>query len=447
MRVADQASTITAASLSGVVDWVAENPLHAVSVLFVLRRIVLLTILIVPQRFWLGRGWRLIARLRRSSWRTTGYVCITMAAIAIVLVLYDRIFRKFLPGTVSIWIAPIVQLWVFTSTFAFICVKAVHAIEWSWSKLTQARTTVDRSAAMDPSRRHFFRYAASFAGTAPFLAALYGYTRERLRFEIVRVTVPIPNLPTALNGFRIVQLSDIHIGDFMPREEIRRAVAEANTLEPDLAVITGDFLTGRGDPLAECIEELSLLKASLGVWGCNGNHEIYAGAEDAAEDLFRIYGMTLLRKRATQLEWKGGSLNLIGVDYQHDVQLTGAMRPTLDGVESLVRQGMLNILISHNPNTFYSAASLGIGLTVAGHTHGGQINLGVGSHFWSPARFMTDFVAGLYQLPIVQTTRPLGALGNQQAFLYVNRGLGTLGVPARLGAAPEITLLTLQTAP
>lgn len=421
--------------------------MHAISVLFVLRRIVLITILIMPQRFWLGRGWRLVARLRRSSWRTTGYVFLIAAAMAMVLVLSDRIFRKFLPGAVGFWIAPIVQLWIFTSTFAFICVSGVHAIEWSWSKLTRACTTVEHSVAKDPSRRYFFRYAASFAGALPIVGGIYGYTRERLRFEVVRVTVHIPKLAAGLNGLRIVQLSDIHIGDFMPREEVRRAVAEANSLAPDLAVITGDFLTSWGDPLAECIEELSLLKASLGVWGCNGNHEIYAGAEGTAEELFRIYGMTLLRQRAAQLEWKGESFNLIGVDYQHDVQLTGSMLPTLGGVESLVRQGMLNILLSHNPNTFYSAAGLGIGLTLAGHTHGGQINLGIGSRSWNPARLMTAFVAGLYQLPIAQTAGPSGGAGNYQAFLYVNRGLGTLGVPARLGAAPEITLLTLQRAP
>ena len=365
-------------------------------------------------------------------------------AIATVLVLFDRVFHKFLPGTASSWIAPVVQLWVFTSAFAFFCVKAVHATGWLWSKVARSNATVQEDAAHDPSRRSLFRHAASFVGVLPFLAAIYGYTRERLRFEIVRVDVPIANLPAALNGFRIVQLSDIHIGDFMPREEVRRAVYMANTLEPHLAVITGDFLTSEGDPLSECIAELSRLKASLGVWGCNGNHEIYADAEDAAEALFQDHGMKLLRHTAAQLNWNGENLNLIGVDYQRDIHLTGPVLPTLSGVESLVRQDMINILLSHNPNTFYRAAALGIELSLAGHTHGGQINVEILDHSWSPARFMTSFIAGLYQLPMSQVAKLFGGASNRPAFLYVNRGLGTLGIPARVGATPEITLLTLR---
>jgi predicted MPP superfamily phosphohydrolase len=278
----------------------------------------------------------------------------------------------------------------------------------------------------------------------PFLAALYGFARERLQFEIVRVDIPIPRLPQALDGLRIVQISDIHVGDFMPLEEVRRAVEMANGLEPHLAVVTGDFVTSAGDPLAECISELSRLKGQLGVWGCNGNHEIYAGAEDTAEVLFRQNGMQLLRQAATQIDWNGASLNLIGVDYQRSVQITGSVMPSLGGVESLVRRDIPNILLSHNPNTFYHAAELGIELSLAGHTHGGQVNIEIVNHSWSPARFMTKFVAGLYQLPMASKSRSSDGQANGLACLYVNRGLGTLGVPARIGANPEITQLTLR---
>jgi uncharacterized protein len=416
--------------------------LHSISLLIVLRRLILITILVLPQWFWFGRGRRLASRIPRRWLRTAAYLFLSLAVIAIVLVLSYRFFPRLLPAPASPFITSIVQLWIFTSTFAFFCVKAVHAVEWIWSKL---RMLVRRSPTPDPNRRNFFRYAASFVGTVPFLAGLYGYARERLHFEIVRVTVPIPNLPAALNGLRIVQLSDIHIGDYMPPEEIRRAVSIANSLAPHLAVITGDFVSDAGDPLAICIQELSLLRAPLGVWGCNGNHEIYAGAEDKAEKLFTQNGMTLLRQKAALLDWKGDSFNLIGIDYQRNVQLTGSVLPTLGGVESLVRQDKFNLLLSHNPNTFYSAAGLGIALTLSGHTHGGQINVEILSHSWSPAKFMTRFVAGLYQLPIAQTAQ-LPAASNPPAFLYVNRGLGTLGVPARIGAPPEITLLTLQSA-
>jgi predicted MPP superfamily phosphohydrolase len=359
-----------------------------------------------------------------------------------VAVLTDRIFHKFLPPTVSPWIAPIVQLWIFTSTFAFFCVMAVHAVGWCWSRLARLFESARPTSPQDSSRRSIIRLVASAVGAVPFLAALYGFARERLRFEIVKVDVPVRGLHPGLDGLRIVQISDIHVGDFMPLEEVRRAVEMANSLEAHLAVITGDFVTSAGDPLAECIAELGRLKAPLGVWGCNGNHEIYAGAEEMAESLFHWHGMRLLRQSAALIEWHGASFNLMGVDYQRNVQITGSVMPTLGGAESLVRRDMPNILLSHNPNTFYNAAELGIELSLAGHTHGGQVNIEIVNHSWSPARFMTKFVAGLYQLPIGRKTD--AANGPSMASLYVNRGLGTLGVPARIGANPEITLLTLR---
>src|SRR2546422_9710899 len=111
---------------------------------------------------------------------------------------------------------------------------------------------------------------------------------------VERVDVPIEGLPKALDGMKIAQLSDIHIGDFMPREEVRRAVQMANDFRPDLAVVTGDFIISEYYPLEECISELSRLCAPLGTLGCNGNHEIYADAEESAQELFYSHGIRLL---------------------------------------------------------------------------------------------------------------------------------------------------------
>lgn len=404
---------------------------------FVLRRVVLITLLVLPQWFWLGRGWRLAVHLPGSMWRRAARGFLLLVALAVATVLVDRISHKSLPASVSLVIAPVIQLWVFTSTFAFFCVMAVKTAGWLWRSVPRPAKRA-HSASPIAGRRDFFRYAAALVGTVPFMAAVYGFA-ERLRFQIVRVDVPIPNLPAALNGFRIAQISDIHIGDFMPPQELRRAIDLANGLGAHMAVVTGDFVSGQGDPLADCIDEISRLRAPLGVWGCNGNHEIYADAEDAAETLFQSHGMKLLRQAAAQLSWNGAEFNLIGIDYQREIALSDAKMPTLSGVENLVRGDMPNILLSHNPNAFYRAAALGIELTISGHTHGGQINVEIVHHGLNPARFMTQFIAGLYRLPMQLN-------GGAPASLYVNRGLGTLGVPCRLGAAPEITLLTLRPA-
>ena len=118
--------------------------------------------------------------------------------------------------------------------------------------------------------------------------------------------------------------------------------------------------------------------------------------------------------------------------------------PSLQNIERLVRRDMPNILLSHNPNTFYSAAELGIELSLAGHTHGGQVNVEIIHSALNPARFMTRFIAGAYQLPMSLSEQGATDAAPQWSRLYVNRGLGTLALPARIGATPEITLLTLR---
>lgn len=400
-------------------------------------------LLFPAQLFWFRAGWRSIRGIHSSGWKRFLRILLVLAAVWLVFVLVDGIFGHFFPHRgPAFWMVTAAHLWLLPSFFAFLLVKLVHAAEWIWIRVTlpQSRSAGASSGAddeeVDLPRRSFFRYTAAIAGAIPLVTAVYGYAKERLQFTVRRVDVPIANLPTALDGFQIVQLSDIHIGDFMSPEEIRRAVDMANELRAHIAFVTGDFITNGHDPLETCIAELSRLKAPLGVWGCNGNHEIYADAEEKAQELFQKYGMRLLRQENAPLRWRGGEINLIGVDYQREILLKDERRPMLTAIESLVRRNVPNVLLSHNPNSFYRAAELGIELSLAGHTHGGQIQVEILDHRWSPARFITSFVAGLYALP-------MGG-GTSRAFLYVNRGLGTIGVPVRLGAEPEITLLTLR---
>jgi predicted MPP superfamily phosphohydrolase len=292
------------------------------------------------------------------------------------------------------------------------------------------------------------------AGAVPFVSAAYGFAGERFSFGVREVEIPIPNLPPALNGMRIAQLSDIHIGSYMPAAQVRRAVGMANELKSDLTVVTGDFITGRWDPLEDCIRELSQLRAPLGVWGCNGNHEIYAEAEAASAELFHKYGMKLLRQESAELKWHGSALNLIGVDYQRQHDAGGNRPQMLHGLEPLVRRDIPNILLSHNPNSFPRAAELGIELSLAGHTHGGQVRVEILDRQWSPAEFLTPYVAGLYERPLftpstlgddeLSNLRPNSSLPTPSASIYVNRGLGTIGAPVRLGVPPEITLINLR---
>lgn len=370
-------------------------------------------------------------------------------AIALASALLDpllgRIVSRFTFGKSLITFA---SLWLVASFFGFLAIESVGAIEWVTNAAARLRLPSGAVAQFNPSRRTFFQYAAILAGSAPFLAATYGFAAGRLRYSIERVDVPIANLPPELDGLRIAQLSDIHIGNYMPPAEIARAVDMANDLNPDIAFVTGDFVSREGDPLETCISELSRLRAPLGVWGCNGNHEIYAGVEGEAQRLFEKRGMRLLRAESTVIEHKGARFNLLGVDYQRDHMVSGERTgPMLQEIEHLVRRDMPNVLLSHNPNSFRRAAELGVELSLAGHTHGGQIKFEIVDHSVSPARLITPFVAGHYTLPMTNGHAPSpSASGSHKATLYVNRGLGTFGFPVRIGVPPEITLLTLRRA-
>lgn len=405
------------------------------------------------QRFWFLRAWRAAEQLSSPALRHGVEVFLIAALLAFVVSLFSPVFSRFIPGRlIPQSVVTVSRLWLIASLFGFIAFQSVGAIEWISNLAMRFRPS--GGIAFSPARREFFRYAAYFAGSLPFLATTYGFAAGRLRYRVEKVDVPIHNLPPGLDGFRIAQLSDIHIGSYMPPHEIARAVEMANDLKPDLAVVTGDFVSDRNDPLDVCIGELSKLKAPLGVFGCNGNHEIYAGAEDAAQFLFHQHGMRLLRQENVEIAHRGGKFNLIGVDYQRDHMVAGgATGPMLSGIEHLVRPDVPNVLLSHNPNSFRRAAELGIDLSLAGHTHGGQVQVEIVDRRISPARLITDFVAGLYHLPMASNagsngngTSTSGNGSGKTASLYVNRGLGTFGMPVRIGVPPEITLLTLRRA-
>jgi predicted MPP superfamily phosphohydrolase len=453
---------------------------------FLLRFVIILGILSLfffSQRFWHRAIWRSTANFRSQWLRVAARLLWLGMIFLIVSAFIDGVrmgHRHLIPRETIL--PGLVGLWFFSAVFGFVAVKVVRGLDLLWSRIRRGRLAQPVTAAAqprvslasaasveqlrDPGRRYFFRAATAAAGAAPFLGAMYGYAAERLKYQVRREEIPISNLNPALDGLSIVQISDIHLSGYMPRAQVRRAVEMANELGAHLAVVTGDFITGASDPLPDCIEEIRQLRVPLGIWGCNGNHEIYARVEDLAQSLFAQAGMKLLREENAQLTFNGAQFNLIGVDYQRERTSQGHKKQTLTHVERLVRRDMPNILLSHNPNSFPRAAELGIELSLAGHTHGGQIQVEILDHRLSPARFITDYIAGLYQRPLFalsldtpQYSRvdgyaeaprvsqfPPVVNPTGMASLYVNRGLGTVGAPVRIGVPPEITLIVLRRA-
>jgi predicted MPP superfamily phosphohydrolase len=239
----------------------------------------------------------------------------------------------------------------------------------------------------------------------------------------VEVNVRVPGLPKDLDGVRIAQLSDIHMSSFLSPDELAAAVDMANEFRPHLSVVTGDLITRDGDPLDSCLVGLKRLKADAGVYGCLGNHEIYANCEAYAAEQAARLGMRFLRGEAETLRFGQARLRLAGVDYQ---KMHG---PYLVGAKALQEPGAFQVLLSHNPDVFETAAAQRWDLTLAGHTHGGQVTVEYLNQHLNLARFFTPYVYGHYE--------------KEKSHIYVTRGIGTVGVPMRIGAAPEVALVRL----
>lgn len=313
----------------------------------------------------------------------------------------------------------------------------VSAIGYFWCLLATLAATIDAagrflaarlSPGHSPERRRWLRNAGYVALGAPSAVAAFGVFVERRQYAITELDFPIAGLHPDFDGFRVVQVSDLHISPFLSPREAGRVIDMANELRPDLALFTGDLISEVGDPLNEAIRELVRLRADNGVLGCMGNHEHYVGCRDHLEREAGRSGLIFLRNKALQLSRGAGTLNIAGVDYQRK----SGGEAYLTGAERLTQQNMPNLLLSHNPDVFPTAVEKGFQSVLSGHTHGGQVNVEILHQQINPARFRTPFISGLYR--------------RGSASCYVTNGIGTIGMPIRLGAPPEIALLRLRRA-
>jgi uncharacterized protein len=273
--------------------------------------------------------------------------------------------------------------------------------------------------ALAAATRVSFKGALIAGGLAAVAGGLHALSR---RPRVVKRQVAIPDLPDQLVGYRIVQLSDVHCGPFTPGTRVRRWVERANTLSGDLVAVTGDLITTGHAYVDTVARELGGLRARDGVFACMGNHDYFTDGEVFARALVRE-GLNVLRNRGEMITRGQASLYVAGVDdtwtRRNDVRRAMAARP----------HGAPAVLLAHDPDLVTEAAAAGVDLMLSGHTHGGQFAMPVASRRWNLARLMTPFTVDLYRLG--------------KTALYVNRGLGTTGPPIRVGARPEITVLTL----
>jgi predicted MPP superfamily phosphohydrolase len=272
------------------------------------------------------------------------------------------------------------------------------------------------------TRREFLRWTVGTVALSPAGVFTYGAAIGKERYEIVQHTVSLPRLSPSLEGLRIVQLTDIHVGNFMKQAKLEWYVRAANELNPDIIALTGDFIGSSPHFIRACAAALEKLDARHGVFACLGNHDHWVGAQHIAEALHAA-GVHVLRNEGRTLSVRGALLNIAGVDDPWRGQTD------FDRALLMIEPNTPTIMLCHQPDLFPALVRRGVELTLAGHYHGGQVKLQFLGRAVSPAHFVSQFVEGLY----VQ--------GRSQ--LYVSRGIGITGPPVRLNATPEITLLHL----
>ena len=284
------------------------------------------------------------------------------------------------------------------------------------------------------SRRRFLRASAAVAATGALAMAADAVIVEPNRPQLVRVEVPLARWPSAWDGFKIVQLSDFHYDEFFSVVALRSAIDVVNGLQPDLVVLTGDFVTvpivadyihgaERGEKDAEpCARLLGHLRARFGVMAILGNHDVASNRHLVTESL-QSHGIPVLRNRSIAIEWGGLRLWLSGVD---DV-MQG--EPDVDRTLRTVPRNEPVVLLVHEPDFADQVALHSVDLQLSGHSHGGQI------------RFP---LIGPPYLPDLARKYPRGLYRIGPLTLYTNVGLGTIRLPIRFNCPPEITLLTLR---
>lgn len=268
--------------------------------------------------------------------------------------------------------------------------------------------------------------ALAVVGMALF-ATLIGYINARRTAKVVNVDVPIDNLPAALEGFSIAQISDIHVGPTIRRGYVEGIVAAVNGLHADAIAITGDLVDGSVKELASHVEPLARLQAKYGSFFVTGNHEYYSGERAWTNELRRL-GVRVLMNEHVVLNHGGAKLVLAGVtDYSaHHFDPVNRSDPAVAIADAPADAGA-KVLLAHQPRSAPEAAKAGFDLQLSGHTHGGQ--------FWPWnyfVRFQQPFTAGLDRL---------GKL-----WVYTSRGTGYWGPPKRFGAPSEITRIRLVSA-
>ncbi len=295
------------------------------------------------------------------------------------------------------------------------------------------------------SRGMFLKQSGLIASAVPFVTMMYGVVKSAFDYNVIKVKIKSAKIPDNFNGLRIVQISDIHTGSFISDSPLKDAVSIINEQEADVVFFTGDLVNDVAEEALPFVDVLKDIQAKHGVYSVLGNHDYgdYFYQRDDIEgkrhnkalitDIHHRMNWDILLNESRSLEIDGQSIGIAGVEnWGHSARFQ--KYGDLSLAMSEMKKHDFNILLSHDPSHWSNVVlkeQPSIDLTLSGHTHGMQMGIEIPGYIkWSPSQYIYEQWAGLYQ--------------QDKQMIYVNRGLGFLGYPGRLGILPEITVIELE---
>lgn len=320
----------------------------------------------------------------------------------------------------------------------------LRLFRWTGSFINDTFFNTDKKRGTNGiSRYEFITKLGFLIAAVPFASMIYGMLRGPNRYDLRKVKITSPNLPENFHGLKVLQISDLHVGSFLNAEPLQHAVELILGQKPDVIFFTGDLVNDRYVEAVEFFDVLKKIQAPMGVYSILGNHDYgdyyhWGSAEEKKTNLDNLknfhgkLGWKLLLNEHAYIDREGQQIGLIGIENwsaHGNFSRYGDMKKATAGFEPKT----FNVLLSHDPSHWHAEVTKNysyVDLTLSGHTHGFQFGVEIPGFKWSPVQYIYREWADLY------------SDGKQN--LYVNRGLGWIGYPGRVGILPEITVFELH---
>lgn len=379
-----------------------------------------------------------------KTWRIIYFAVPTLVSLLFLATFFiptletNMVYRTYVSSLIFV-----VYLSKFLLCIFLLADDTIRGIRWIYLKLKPKQLVNTGDHTKSISRARFLSQAGTLTAGVPLVMLTKGIFKGAYDYRIHRVPLYLKNLPTAFEGLKLIQFSDIHTGSLFDKDSVHKGIQLAMNEKPDIIFFTGDFVNNHTDEAYPLMDHFAQLKAPMGVYSIFGNHDygdyIAWASKEAKEqnlkDLVQVHkdmGWNLLRNEHVIVEKSGQKLGLLGVENWGDkgrFQKFGDIDKAKMGMQDVA----VKLLLSHDPSHFDTVVSKkhkDIAATFSGHTHGFQFGIENSFIKWSPSQYIYPRWAGLYKE------------GEQQ--LYVNRGFGFLGYPGRVGILPEITVFELK---